>query len=230
MNRTVDRRIFFIGAAIAVMAVLVMFAGPELFDYRPAASRAENRPVELPPSRRDAAAEAEPLRNPAFVFPARADADTRTWRKYEDRRAFPGAPPAIPHLVDGGPDFESGKRCAACHVKGGYVPKYNAYAPVTPHPDFYYCRQCHVPRQSETLFRETMWASVARPKKSLRAMPGAPPAIPHPLQMRENCLACHSGPSSVPEIRSTHPDRGNCRQCHVPRVTEEGFNRDRRPQ
>ncbi|OGH63538.1 MAG: hypothetical protein A3I06_05180 [Candidatus Lindowbacteria bacterium RIFCSPLOWO2_02_FULL_62_12] len=96
---------------------------------------------------------------------------------------------------------------------------------MTPHPNFSSCRQCHVPRLTDKLFRETAWATVARPKTGLRAMPGAPPAIPHSLQMRENCLACHSGPSSVPAIRSSHPDRGNCRQCHVPRVTDEPFER-----
>lgn len=225
-----DRRIFFVGAAIAVMAVGVMFIGPELFDYRPLPTRADDRGIEIVPTKRDVAAEEEPMRKPAFVVPARTDADTRTFAKYEDRRAFPGAPPAIPHPIDDGADFESGKRCAACHVKGGYVPKYNAYAPVTPHPNFYNCRQCHVPRRSDTLFRETAWATVARPKMSLRAMPGAPPAIPHALQMRENCLACHSGPSSVPAIRSSHPERGNCRQCHVPRMTEDAFDRNTHPQ
>ena len=34
-------------------------------------------------------------------------------------------------------------------------------------------------------------------------------------------MACHGGPAAVEEIRTTHPERGNCRQCHVPAVTEE---------
>ena len=58
---------------------------------------------------------------------------------YEARRAYPGAPPIVPHpLVEKGGHFE---RCLSCHEKGGYVPKYKAYAPVTPHPNFTYCVQ-----------------------------------------------------------------------------------------
>ena len=48
-----------------------------------------------------------------------------------------------------------------------------------------------------------------------RRAAGSPPPIPHALQMRENCLACHAGPGAVLEIRSTHPERWNCRQCHA---------------
>jgi cytochrome c-type protein NapB len=34
--------------------------------------------------------------------------------------------------------------------------------------------------------------------------------------MRENCIACHTGPGAVVELRVEHASRGNCRQCHVP--------------
>jgi hypothetical protein len=34
--------------------------------------------------------------------------------------------------------------------------------------------------------------------------------------MRENCAACHTGPAAREEIRTTHPERIRCRQCHVP--------------
>jgi cytochrome c-type protein NapB len=46
-------------------------------------------------------------------------------------------------------------------------------------------------------------------------LPGGPPPIPHGLQMRENCLACHAGPAAVAEIRTPHPTLVNCRQCHA---------------
>jgi cytochrome c-type protein NapB len=46
-------------------------------------------------------------------------------------------------------------------------------------------------------------------------MPGSPPPIPHALQMRENCRACHAGPGAVAELRTTHPERVTCRQCHA---------------
>ena len=48
------------------------------------------------------------------------------------------------------------------------------------------------------------------------AFPGGPPMIPHQIQMRENCISCHAGPSAPKEIRVTHPERVNCRQCHLP--------------
>jgi cytochrome c-type protein NapB len=48
----------------------------------------------------------------------------------------------------------------------------------------------------------------------------SPPLIPHDLQLRGNCLACHAGPGGVEEIRSTHPERANCRQCHLPSAPE----------
>ena len=46
--------------------------------------------------------------------------------------------------------------------------------------------------------------------------PASPPTIPHTLQLRENCLACHGGAASRVEIRTSHPERPRCRQCHVP--------------
>lgn len=39
--------------------------------------------------------------------------------------------------------------------------------------------------------------------------------------MRENCVSCHAGPSAPKEIRVTHPERVNCRQCHVPKMSEQ---------
>ncbi len=52
-------------------------------------------------------------------------------------------------------------------------------------------------------------------------MLGSPPMIPHQLQMRESCVSCHAGPSAPKEIRVTHPERINCRQCHLPKINEQ---------
>jgi hypothetical protein len=38
--------------------------------------------------------------------------------------------------------------------------------------------------------------------------------------MREDCAACHESVAGRPEIRCTHPERVNCRQCHVPQVAD----------
>ena len=43
----------------------------------------------------------------------------------------------------------------------------------------------------------------------------SPPPIPHGLQLRENCLSCHSGSGAPKDIATTHPERVNCMQCHV---------------
>lgn len=130
------------------------------------------------------------------------------------RRAYPGAPPIIPHAVKA--DMDRGKAaCLSCHEGGGLVSEFKAFAPVTPHPKLVSCRQCHVSAAGQSLFRETLWQSVSPLELKRAALPGSPPQIPHDLHMRENCLACHGGIGAVKEIRVTHPERVNCRQCHA---------------
>jgi cytochrome c-type protein NapB len=138
----------------------------------------------------------------------------RTLEKFDARRAFPGAPPVIPHpLLE---DQTMGARgCLGCHADGGFVPPLKTYAPVTPHPQLENCRQCHVPQKETPLFAGTMWSKISGPPVKQAAMPGAPPPMPHSNEMRGNCLACHAGPGAVAEIRTPHPERANCRQCHV---------------
>jgi len=141
----------------------------------------------------------------------------RTLKEYYERRAFPGAPPSVPHPVS---DERSigGKDCLKCHENGGFVEKWNAYAPVTPHPEMKSCRQCHVVQKTKILFKQTNFEKIPPPlvgKGINSALNGSPPGIPHSIQMRENCLACHAGPSAPKEIRTSHPQRVNCRQCHA---------------
>ncbi|WP_139957324.1 multiheme c-type cytochrome [Flavicella sediminum] len=140
----------------------------------------------------------------------------RSLKTYYDKRAYHGAPPSIPHEVL---DERSmgGATCLKCHENGGYVAKWKAYAPVTPHPDKVNCRQCHVPEHSNTLFRGTNFEKVKAPAVGIlnKALRSSPPVIPHQIQLRENCLACHAGPSAPKEIRVSHPERVNCRQCHA---------------
>ena len=138
----------------------------------------------------------------------------RTLQQYYSRRAFDGAPPVIPHEIFDEKGF-GGKGCLACHAEGEYVPFLKTYAPVVPHPELVNCKQCHVAREKVALFRATVFAAAKPPAIHGSAMPGSPPPIPHTLDMRNNCLACHGGPSAPKEIRTTHPNRVNCRQCHV---------------
>jgi nitrate reductase (cytochrome), electron transfer subunit len=137
----------------------------------------------------------------------------RTLAVFYARRAYPGAPPIIPHTVD---DHQAPDRaCLACHAGGGWVPRFSAYAPVTPHPEQTSCRQCHVPEETRRASQATAGQTVAPPALRGAAMPGSPPPIPHGLEMRETCLACHAGPAAVDEIRTSHPERVSCRQCHA---------------
>ncbi|MCD2257731.1 nitrate reductase cytochrome c-type subunit [Psychroserpens luteolus] len=140
----------------------------------------------------------------------------RSLETYYDNRAFYGAPPSIPHDVESERAMGDNS-CLKCHNNGGFTEKFNAYAPVTPHPEMINCRQCHVPENTQGLFKPTNFEKGSVPVTGANsAFQGGPPVIPHQLQMRENCLSCHAGPSAPKEIRVTHPERINCRQCHVP--------------
>lgn len=142
----------------------------------------------------------------------------RTLKDYYNNRAYHGAPPSIPHPVAQERSL-GGNTCLQCHQHGGFVEKFQAYAPITPHPEMVNCRQCHVTKNSNKTFKEFAFAKMQPPKVGTganNAMPGSPPMIPHQLQMRENCIACHAGPSAPKEIRVSHPERVNCRQCHLP--------------
>ncbi len=147
----------------------------------------------------------------------------RTLNEYYERRQYPGSPPYIPHKLLG--KGESGALCLSCHEKGGWSDELKRNTPLTPHPEFIACRQCHVPKATEDLFVTSGWLSVAPPRLGRSHLPGGPPPIPHPLQLRENCVPCHVGPGSVEAIRVDHPSRGNCRQCHVPDLEPGRFMR-----
>jgi len=133
---------------------------------------------------------------------------------YRERRAFPGAPPTIPHPTEEAHSM-GGNDCLQCHQNGGYVDKFKAYTPITPHPEFINCKQCHVPVKSTVAFKLNNWKKPMAPDTKQQALLGSPPIIPHSLEMRSNCLACHAGPSAPVEIKVSHPDRVNCRQCHA---------------
>ena len=77
-------------------------------------------------------------------------AKIRTLKEFYSRRAYPGAPPVIPHAVE--KDGIIADRCLTCHENGGYVQSFKAYAPVSPHPEKENCRQCHVPVVEKELF------------------------------------------------------------------------------
>lgn len=242
--------LFLIASAVTAMAA-VMVAVKRLQTHR------ASEPV--PVTVAILAAPATPIASEAQVFATRGDmmaiasaarrereAHPRTLKTARYLRAYPGAPPRIPHELT--PDeFRTGA-CNTCHERGGYSQRFQAYVPVTPHPENGSCLQCHVgtddvmaiPLVSSDPNRRCHqchgagglpptdaeaspdWRPLAWPQLP-RMLPGrTPPAIPHDLQTRGNCLACHAGPAAVAEIRTTHPGWTACRQCHVAVNPESG--------
>jgi cytochrome c-type protein NapB len=152
-------------------------------------------------------------------------------------RAYSGAPPRIPHPLTA-EEFRT-DACRTCHERGGYSVRFAAYVPLTPHPERGICLQCHVgvdsvmgtwPADADPNARcpqchgangrlrpdaTLTWATTVWPTLPPKGPDRAPPPIPHDLPFRENCLTCHAGPAAVAETRTTHPERANCRQCHV---------------
>ncbi|NKB67076.1 MAG: cytochrome C [Candidatus Latescibacteria bacterium] len=215
-NRT---RLIAIVVAVAVMGMLVVVVGRAL---RPSPS-----PSPVPVAAETASQgvfKARPWRGALAADMAPVPGtDGRSLDEYYALRAYPGAPPVVPHPVDA--EIARTQRCNICHEQGGWVPSLAAYTPLTPHPEYGNCLQCHVLAASDDLFVESNWVSIRRPVLHRPALPGNPPPIPHSLQLRDNCLACHAGPAAVEQIRTSHPERVNCLQCHVPRRIQTVFTR-----
>ena len=153
-------------------------------------------------------------------------------------RAYEGAPPRIPHGVSA-EEFRT-DQCRTCHQRGGYSRRFAAYVPLTPHAERGMCVQCHVgvdevigasapgadpntrcaichpasggpPRPDARV----TWPTTVWPVPPAAVAGRDPPPIPHDLPFRENCLTCHAGPAAAVEIRTAHPERFDCRQCHL---------------
>jgi nitrate reductase (cytochrome), electron transfer subunit len=174
---------------------------------------------------------------PPAVTGRRRAAHPRTLATFHALRAYPGAPPRIPHGLTA--EELRTAECNTCHERGGYSQRFGTYVPVTPHPEWTACLQCHVGNDAvmgvalpsedpDATCRQCHapgvisrqrpmpeWRPAAWLNPSGRGAGGSPPPIPHPPDLRGNCLACHSGPGAVSEIRTGHSERANCRQCHI---------------
>ena len=139
-------------------------------------------------------------------------------------RAYDGAPPTIPHAVQ----QSAAAECMACHEAGMTLRGHRA-SPI-PHEAMGNCLQCHVvqdgPQPGERLLPDAPTAAVnsfaglTSPEAGERAWSIAPPVVPHSTQLRERCLSCH-GPGGRDAMRSTHPDRQSCTQCHALQAESE---------
>ena len=129
-------------------------------------------------------------------------------------RAFDGAPPVVPHPVE----QQSYANCLVCHGEGMRLG--DRIASKVSHPHFASCTQCHVeseatlPFDSQPIHIENQFVGRLRAGPGSRAMPGAPPTIPHTTHLRTDCMSCH-GLVTRAGLRTTHPWLQNCVQCHV---------------
>jgi hypothetical protein len=235
-------RILAIGVAVLAMLAVIRMVAPAIRGLGPDAHFPPVTHVGEPDA--PIASEAHPYRTRPGTLAVspfvdrRPQAQPRTMEIHRSLRAYPGAPPRIPHGLTE-PEFRL-TLCNSCHARGGFAPRFGAYTPVTPHPgwsdclqchapdamtvglgipritDDVICRQCHVnPDQPPPSLVSLDWEPKAWPELGQRAMEGSPQWIPHTLQYREDCLACHGGPWAVVGIRTTHPERVDCRACHV---------------
>ncbi|XAL99321.1 hypothetical protein OT109_17295 [Phycisphaeraceae bacterium D3-23] len=150
----------------------------------------------------------------ALVQPGTEQDKQRDLAAREERRAFNGAPPTIPHRID--PVDVTG--CTACHGPQG-MRVGDVVARPMPHAPYASCTQCHVPQNTlapdELPWLDNDFQGLPAPTHGERAWQGAPPTIPHTTHMRSNCIACH-GPNGASGLQSSHPWRTSCTQCHAP--------------
>ncbi len=246
--------VLLLGSAVTAIAAVIVAV-----KRAPAPRGPEPEPVPvavLAPPAEPIAAEAQVFRTEPGMMaiePAaqrERSAHVRTLETWRYLRAYPGAPPRIPHGLTPA-EFRTSS-CNPCHERGGYSRRFAAYVPLTPHAERGMCIQCHVgvdavtgssqrsfdpnsrcaqchgtggsPRAKRNAGLD--WQAAGWPRLARRAPGRSPPLIPHDLQTRGNCLACHAGPAAVAEIRTAHPERANCRQCHlVPEIGAAEFSR-----
>ena len=127
----------------------------------------------------------------------------------------------IPH-----PDDARTSDCLSCH--GQNVTVGGVKAPRMSHEKMLACRQCHVARATAFFAgrapggpppTENSFEGLAS-GPGHRATPTAPPTVPHGTHMREACGTCH-GRWGQPGLRTSHPERVSCNQCHVPSLNRD---------
>lgn len=238
-------RLFLVVSAATATAALVVAVGRAVDRQSPMPSVTPAAPAQAATTTGEPiAAEAGVFRTtPAMLAiepesAGRRAAHPRTLATFHALRSYPGAPPRIPHGLT--PAEFQGVGCKTCHERGGFSQRFGAYVPVTPHPELGACLQCHVGdaklmaiplpstdpsarchqchatggamgwSDSSLAWSRPVWPVMPRVARGM-----LPPPIPHDLEMRTNCLACHGAPSAVNAIRTSHPERANCRQCHL---------------
>ena len=157
------------------------------------------------------------------AVPGRDGAMKTSATQRAERRLYDGSPPVIAHE-------NMGADCTECHTIEGMAVPGLGFAPPAPHEITQglsatsRCEQCHVFKQTSGMFVANSFEGLAQNlRRGKRLNTLAPPVMPHKSFMRENCLACHSGPAAREEIRTPHPERLRCRQCHVEQKAVDQF-------
>ncbi|MEM1204707.1 MAG: multiheme c-type cytochrome [Acidobacteriota bacterium] len=163
---------------------------------------------------------------PSVAVPGVAGAEKTAALVRAERRLFDGAPPVIPHE-------NFGAACVSCHDQEGMAVEGVGFSPPSPHAEtvglsaISNCRQCHVFQEAAESWRGNAFAGLRQDlRRGRRLHDLAPPVLPHGVFMRENCVACHSGPAAREAIRTDHPERANCLQCHVEQTATGRFEPD----
>lgn len=125
--------------------------------------------------------------------------------------ASSGQPNPVPHPIAADTD------CLACHSAQGVIPAPESHAAF----DTTMCTQCHQPTMEA---QPVPTGDTAAPEAAATVVPtepaapaGGPPAIPHPLDGRDDCLACHAT-GGVKPFPADHEGRtvDQCQMCHQP--------------
>lgn len=125
---------------------------------------------------------------------------------------------------------DSAASCLQCHRQSTRIS--DVIAPAISHPEYTSCTQCHVSGKGLgsrwntaefDLHTGNRFSGDHEKKIAEQAYPDSPLTIPHTLHMRQNCISCHGELGTSP-IRTSHPERQSCSQCHVPGSNVEKQN------
>jgi len=217
--RLPSRLVVLFAASVVVLAAIGFVTGTQSQRYVPTLSpesEARPRPVMAPEARSNAELALYPWGDAEPVVLPGPDAAPPESRERGGTVAYAGAPPTIPHPVRASGPAE----CLGCHANGVVLGSTSA-TPI-PHRTFASCTQCHVsalPAIGEVPTTgpasvESRFSGWQGGERGTRALPTAPPTVPHPTFMRERCVSCH-GPLGRVALETPHPERQSCSQCHV---------------
>jgi hypothetical protein len=131
-----------------------------------------------------------------------------TCHKATETAAAPGAAPTIPHAVEGMGE------CKNCHGPEGIKPWPENHAAFT--SDI--CANCHQPPQPASAPAATSTPEDEESESDSESESEGPPAIPHDLAGRDNCLVCHNPDGGMKPAPANHAGRttDTCQTCHKP--------------